>query len=103
MTIHELERPKSKPSTVVAIGLRVDGKEYGGWKTARITRGIESIAGSFSLTASERWADGGWPVQEEDECVCVIGATKVLTGHVDRRSLEYSANEHSLTYDGRDK
>ncbi len=87
------------------VGLRVNGKEYGGWKTVSITRGIEAIAGSFDLGVSERWvADSEpWPIFEEDECVVVIGSTPVITGYVDRRSLSYSASAHTLTVAGRDK
>lgn len=87
------------------VRLFVGGKEYGGWKTARVTRGIESIAGGFELDVSERWAtqDQPWPIFEEDECSLKIGTTKVITGYVDRRRLSYDSRSHSLCVSGRDK
>lgn len=86
------------------IGLRVGGKEYGGWKTARIMRGIESVSGSFELGVSEKWAGQGepWPILPEAECVLVIGDEKVITGFVDRAEPSYSKDEAGLSVSGRD-
>jgi prophage tail gpP-like protein len=85
--------------------LRVNGADYGGWTTARVTRGIESIAGSFELSVSDRWAGQAtpWPIGEEDECKLLLGDDVVLTGHVDRRSLAYGPEEHALSVSGRDR
>lgn len=87
------------------IFLRVNGKEYSGWKTARVTRGIEAIAGSFELSVSDRWVgqDKPWPIFENDECVVMIGSTPVITGFVDKRAIAYGADNHSLTLTGRDR
>ena len=104
MTIHERERPRPNP-TDGQIGLRVNGKEYGGWKTATVTRGIESGCGSFNLNVSEKWGTETehWPIYEEDECVVVIGRKKLITGYVDRRNPSFTATSHGLTLTGRDK
>jgi prophage tail gpP-like protein len=87
------------------IGLRVNGLEYGGWKSARVTRSIEAIAGSFELSVSERWdgQDKPWPIIEEDECVLVLENTPVIVGYVDKRSLSYGPKEHTLSVSGRDQ
>ncbi len=87
------------------IWLSVGGNEYGGWKTARVTRSIESISGSFELGVSERWSEDaeGWPIEEEAECVVFIDDTPVITGYVDGRSRSYDAQSHTLTVSGRDK
>ena len=87
------------------ISLLVNGRSYGGWKTARVTRGIESISGGFELTVSERWkADAApWPIYEEDECTLSLAGQRVITGYVDKRSVSYSASEHTLSVSGRDK
>jgi prophage tail gpP-like protein len=87
------------------IVLNVNGKAYAGWTSARVTRGIESIAGGFELTVSERWESGAnpWPIYDGDACSVVINGTTVITGYVDRRRLSYSATEHSLSVSGRDK
>ncbi len=87
------------------IALSVGGKAYAGWKSASVTRGIESIAGSFNLSVSERWGgqDNPWPILEEDECTITIGGKTVITGYVDKRSLSYDATSHTLSLSGRDK
>jgi prophage tail gpP-like protein len=87
------------------ISLKVNGQRYEGWTSARVIRGIETVAGGFELSISERW--GGqhkpWPIAEEDECTVAIDGAVVITGYVDKRSLAYSATEHTLAVSGRDK
>jgi prophage tail gpP-like protein len=86
------------------IKLLVEGFAYEGWKAVRVTRGIESLAGYFELSVSDRWAqeNKAWPIGPEDECQVVINDTKIITGHVDRRSHSISASDHTLTVAGRD-
>jgi prophage tail gpP-like protein len=87
------------------VQLRVNGLAYAGWKTVRITRGVEAVAGGFALGFSDRWGNIArpWPIQEEDECSVALEGEVVLTGYVDRRRLSYSASEHSLSVEGRDR
>lgn len=87
------------------VTLSVDGKRYGGWKTARISRSIETIAGGFSLSVSERWAnqEETWPIAEESECTVQVGGSTVITGFIDKRELSFSALEHSVEVTGKDK
>lgn len=87
------------------VTLTVNGKRYSGWKTARISRSIETIAGGFVLSVSERWAnqDERWPIAEEDQCVIQIGNTTVITGFIDKRELSFSALEHSVEVTGKDR
>jgi prophage tail gpP-like protein len=87
------------------IRLRVNGKEYSGWKTARVTRGIEAISNGFDLSVSDRWGsrEAPWSIYEEDQCTVLLGDTVVITGYVDRRSLSYGPEEHTLNVSGRDK
>jgi prophage tail gpP-like protein len=90
---------------VVNVGLRVNGREYRGWKSIRVTRSIESISGSFELSVSERWSglEAPWPIVEEDACELAVNGVPVITGYVDKRSLEYGPEDHSLTVSGRDR
>lgn len=87
------------------VGLQVNGKEYAGWKSARVTRGIEAAAGKFELAISERWSGAGdlWPIQVEDECAVTVDGQLLLTGYVDTRAASIGPEEHSLTVSGRDK
>jgi prophage tail gpP-like protein len=85
--------------------LLVGGRRYGGWKSVRVVRSIESLAGSFDLQVSDRWGgqDGPWPIAEEDACRVEIDGTPVIDGFVDRRSIALSSTSRSLSYSGRDR
>lgn len=87
------------------LSLTVNGKSFTGWESIRVTRSIESIAGSFELAVSDRWGDQGlpWEISEEDECGIEVDGTVILTGYVDRRSYSYAADQHSLRISGRDR
>ncbi len=86
------------------VSLVVRGLRYEGWKSVRITRSIESLAGSFALDVSDRWGEGApWAIAEEDPCRVDIDETTVIDGYVDKRSLSASASSRSLSYTGRDK
>ena len=54
------------PVEVIAQGL-----SYGGWKSARVTRAIDTLADAFSFSVSDRWAGGivGQQIIEGDEIV----------------------------------
>lgn len=85
--------------------LVVGGFRYAGWKSIRVTRSIESIAGSFSLDVSDRW-DGDeapWTIVEEDPCRVEIDGIVVIDGYIDKRSLSLSATQRALSYSGRDR
>lgn len=85
--------------------LTVNGKRYGGWKEATVTRGIEAVAGGFDLQVSERWAgqDQPWPIQEEDACALALEGQKVISGYVEKRAITFDAQQHQFAVSGRDK
>lgn len=85
--------------------LLVNGRKYGGWKSIRVTRTIESLAGSFDLEASDRWGgqDEIWPIFEEDACRVTIDGETVIDGYIDHRAISLSASSRTLNYQGRDK
>ncbi len=85
--------------------LKVNGKAYAGWKSVRVTRSIESIAGSFALSVSEKWPGQkqSWEIAEEDECRLEIDGVPMITGYVDSVESAFSASDHSLSVSGRDK
>lgn len=81
--------------------LSVNGVKYGGWQTVQIVRSLESIAGSFQFTAFEPGSP--WPIVEGDKCELYLGDEKIITGYVDARSMELSAESHTLSVVGRDR
>jgi prophage tail gpP-like protein len=84
---------------VTEVSLRVNRQEFTGWKSARVVRGIESVAGSFELTLAAPAGD----IPRGAECSVLLGREVVLTGYVDRREVELSAGEHNVTVGGRDR
>jgi prophage tail gpP-like protein len=86
------------------VELVVGGQRYFGWKAIRITRSIESLAGSFDLEANDRWGDGNlWPIAEEDPCRVTIDGITVIDGYVDKRHKSTSKDARTLSYSGRDR
>ena len=85
--------------------LAVNGRRYTGWKSARVTRSIESLAGSFDLEVSDRWSESEepWPIAEEDECRIMIGDKTVIQGYVEDRRHSISGSSISLSYSGFDR
>lgn len=86
------------------LALVVNGFRYEGWKSIRVTRSMESIAGSFALEVNDRWAgDETWTILEEDACRVEIGSDVVINGHIAARNPSGSASARSLSYTGRDR
>lgn len=87
------------------IELVVGAWRYGGWKSVRVTRSIESIAGSFALDVSDRWGalNEPWPIVEEDPCRVEIDGETVIDGFVDKRSISATKDARTLSYTGRDR
>lgn len=87
------------------VTLRVNGRLYGGWKSARIVRGVEAISGAFELGITDRWGrqDRPWPIYEEDECSLLVDSEPLITGWVDKASRSFGPSEHSFSVSGRDR
>ncbi len=87
------------------IELVVNGMRFGGWKAARVTRSIESLAGSFALEVTDRWGDAAEPraIQDEDACRVEVDGVPVIDGYVDKPSISATKDGRSLSYTGRDR
>lgn len=86
------------------IELRIDGRSYGGWKNVRISRGVEQLAGDFTLGVTERWPRmlDVRAVRPGERCEVLIDGAPVVTGWVDAVSPRYDATSHQVTITGRD-
>jgi len=84
--------------------LLVQGVLYRGWKSIEITCGMEQIAGSFDMTASDKWQANAmsWPIMPSLKCFVLIGPTRVITGYIDDQCPEYDERNHILRVTGRD-
>lgn len=85
--------------------LLVDGTEYAGWQSLRITRGLLRATSDFDLAVSERWAvsSGAWQIQPGAACEIRYGGETLLTGWVDAYRPSYDANQHTVRLAGRSK
>lgn len=85
--------------------LNVDGYFYGGWKTLRVTRSIEQLAGTFDLSVTERWPGqpNASPIKPGQESLLLLDGDPVITGYVDTLAPDYDSQQHSLHVTGRDK
>lgn len=85
--------------------LTVGGKRLSGWTSVSVTRGIEMMPNSFSITATQDspvYTDAAGLV-EGSPCTVAIGADKVITGYVDQVVPAFAAGEHAVQVIGRGK
>ncbi len=87
------------------VELTIGSSVYGGWEAIDITRSIESVAGCFSLTVSERWPaqQVRAEVRQGDACKVSVGGVTVISGYVDDVEPSYDKGAHSVKVAGRDK
>lgn len=85
--------------------LIVGGRQFGGWKEVRVSRGIEQAAGDFDIAATQRWpgVDERFEIPEGSPCEIWIGEDKVLTGYAEVISTLRSGSEASIQIRGRSK
>ena len=87
------------------VRLRIDDREFGGWKGVSIRRGLEQLAATFELRVTERWAgqDVARPIVPGAACTLLVDGSPVIVGYVDEVAFDYDGNSHGVTVSGRDK
>ncbi|MFP3944634.1 MAG: phage baseplate assembly protein [Alphaproteobacteria bacterium] len=87
------------------VRLIVNGTAFEGWKSIRVTRSIETVAGTFELIASERWpgTPGGRQLLPRDRCKLMLGASLVISGRIDDVRPFHDAQNHEVSFTGRDE
>jgi prophage tail gpP-like protein len=88
------------------VRLVVQGTEYSGWKSVRITAGIERQARDFELQVTDHWpgqTDIPRRIQPGDACQVFIGEDLVMTGYVDATPIQYDSQAYSVSVQGRSK
>ena len=85
--------------------LYVNGQQYGGWLEAQVTRSMEAVSGSFTVSLTDVWEQDAEPYQisKGDEVKVCIGSDVVLTGYIDIVNVSYDATTHTMSISGRDK
>lgn len=84
--------------------IKIGSQIYGGWKSGRIERGIEQIAGAFELSVSERWPGQDTPrqIRRGERCELLADGEVVITGWVDDVFPDYAEATHEFRVTGRD-
>ena len=88
------------------VRLLVNGSEYGGWKSVRISAGIERQARDFELEVTDRWpgqSEIPRSIQPGDPCQVFIGDDLIMTGYVDATPIRYDGKSVSVGVKGRSK
>lgn len=89
---------------IFGVELEVEGFRYDGWKSIRVTRTIEGIAGSFALEVSDKWGpEELWTIVEGSRCRVRIGGVVVIDGYIDKRNPAGSESSRTLGLTGRDR
>lgn len=85
--------------------LKVDGKQLSGWTEVSVTRGIEQMPNSFTISATEKSpvTSAARTVIEGSICTVSLGPDLVLTGYVDIVSSGYGPGNHAVQIVGRGK
>ena len=85
--------------------LWVNGMIYGGWTAIRINRGIEQLAGSFTLSVTEKWPGQAEarPIKKGDSAVVKIDGEAVCTGYINRTRIGFDSGRTWFEVEGRDK
>jgi prophage tail gpP-like protein len=94
------------PNADHQVRLLVKGTDYSGWKSVRITAGIDRQARDFDLRVTDSWpgqTDIPRRIQPGDKCQVFIGQDLVMTGYVDSTPIQYDGNAYSVAVQGRSK
>lgn len=83
------------------VQLKIDGVSFEGWKSMRVTRSLDALAGSFELQASAQGAISA-PLAPGRACQILLFGRPVLTGYVDTMRLSHEAESRVLSLSGRD-
>jgi prophage tail gpP-like protein len=85
------------------VWLSIGGIKFGGWTAVRVTRGIELMPSSFSLSLTERYPDQPtkMDIKPGDQCIVQFGSDIVLSGWVDRIMPSIDTRGHHITILGR--
>lgn len=81
--------------------IRVNGQVFTQFETATLRRSIDENAGQFRFTSSNT-DPADYPVKAGDNVQILINGTPRLTGFAERVSGTLSAEEHTISIEGRD-
>lgn len=85
------------------VSLQLGSTNFRGWQTVSITRSCETLPNSFSVTASAEFMQGPALAQTRpgQPCNIYIGNNLVITGWLDRRTIQTSPENRVVSLIGR--
>jgi len=86
-----------------SVNVVINGKSFSGWKTVSITKSIESVANSFSLSLHDKFEGlrQSWPIRSDIPLNISIGKERVLTGVIEQTEPSFSVGSRSFSVAGR--
>ncbi len=87
------------------VTLWLDGQGWSGWTNVSIERGIDTVAGGFavSFTDKVRTGDRAWAVSAGLACKVTLGEETLVTGYLDSVSRAIDSESVTINLRGRDK
>lgn len=89
-----------------AVFLRVNGREWGGWTSVRVSAGIDRLARDFNVAITSHWPgspDGLPQIKNGDAVEVLVGEDLVITGWVEALPLRYDGTSLTRGIVGRSK
>jgi Mu-like prophage tail protein gpP len=84
--------------------LVIGSQQISGWKSIRVSRGIERCPSDFEIEATERFPGANEvQISPGDECTVFLGYDIVISGYVDRIRPRIKKNDHAVVVSGRGK
>ena len=97
------------------VALLINGQKYLGWEDLQISRSLEALSGTFSLSYIDAWdfqsagrdsepaGYSKWYIKPGDQCEITIDDELVLTGFIDEVQTSFDEDERRFQVSGRDK
>ena len=81
-----------------------NGRKFSNWTEARVSRSLDQIAATFSLTLVARSSDGGRVRLFPGDSVSVaVDGVRVINGYIDDLKASFSAGSHAVSVSGSEK
>ena len=87
----------------MTVKLTVNNREFEGWKSVRIVRGLLQASAVFQLDVTDKWQGEIWQIQPYDKCVLSYNGQTLITGYVDSASVNSDSQAFDVSVSGRSK
>lgn len=86
----------------MSITLEANGINYDGFTSVKVVRSFTNLANAFSFNAVSS-QNIAFPIEVGNSCVVFVEGTPVITGFIEKISISYSEDSHSILVEGRDR